>query len=98
MKKTKNLLRQILFRKRFFLTKDFAEETRDIGQKLEKGRYAATERVLRLVATQRPNACSARSLRSDQARAKARSLRSDRAPVPLGRYVATERSLRSVAM
>ncbi|KAG5384192.1 hypothetical protein IGI04_035662, partial [Brassica rapa subsp. trilocularis] len=38
-------------------------------------------------------------LRSNQARAKARSLRSDRAIVPLGRYVATElsqaRSLRS---
>ncbi|KAF3527346.1 hypothetical protein DY000_02043094 [Brassica cretica] len=43
---------------------------------------------------QRPNACSARSLRSDQARAKARSLR---ASVPLGRYVATERSFCSVA-
>ncbi|WZZ33049.1 hypothetical protein YC2023_016450 [Brassica napus] len=31
------------------------------------------------VATQKPNICSARSLRRDRARAKARSLRSDRA-------------------
>ncbi|KAF2580349.1 hypothetical protein F2Q70_00012314 [Brassica cretica] len=33
---------------RFFLTKSFAEETRVIGQELEKDRYAATERVFRL--------------------------------------------------
>ncbi|KAG5410332.1 hypothetical protein IGI04_006651 [Brassica rapa subsp. trilocularis] len=47
----------------------------------------------------KPNDRPARSLRSNQARAKARSLRSDRVIVPLGRYVATElsqaRSLRS---
>ncbi|KAF3551159.1 hypothetical protein DY000_02010449 [Brassica cretica] len=43
----------------------------------------------KLVVTQRPNVRPARSLRSDQAQAKARSLRSDRALVPLGRYVAT---------
>ena len=50
-KKTKNLLRQILFQNRFFLTKSFAEETRVIRQELEKGRYAATERVFCSVAT-----------------------------------------------
>ncbi|KAF3502214.1 hypothetical protein F2Q69_00043503 [Brassica cretica] len=57
-----------------------------------------------MFATQRPNACSARSLHSDQARAKlsryvaterpsvrsARSLRSDRARAKFGRYVVTE--------
>ncbi|KAG5388713.1 hypothetical protein IGI04_030254 [Brassica rapa subsp. trilocularis] len=41
------------------------------------GRYVATER-------------SSRSVATDRARAKARSLRSDRAIVPLGRYVVTE--------
>ncbi|KAF3513463.1 hypothetical protein F2Q69_00006275 [Brassica cretica] len=40
--------------------KSFAEETRDIGQELEKGRYAATERVFRSV------------LRSDRALPKRR--------------------------
>ncbi|KAF3612012.1 hypothetical protein DY000_02046265 [Brassica cretica] len=55
--------------------KTFAEETRVIGQELEKDRYAATELVLR---------------RSDRVRAKARSLRSDRTSIPLGHYVATE--------
>ncbi|KAF3498432.1 hypothetical protein DY000_02052849 [Brassica cretica] len=49
--------------------KSFAEETRVIGQELEEG------------ATQQPNTCSARSLHSDQARAKSRSLRSGRARV-----------------
>ncbi|KAF3560689.1 hypothetical protein DY000_02015468 [Brassica cretica] len=39
---------------------------------------------------QRPNACSARSLRSDQIRAKAQSLHNNQTPIPLGRYVATE--------
>ncbi|KAF3557828.1 hypothetical protein F2Q69_00011777 [Brassica cretica] len=38
----------------------------------------------------RPSARPARSLRSGRARAEARSLRSDRAIVPLGRYVATK--------
>ncbi|KAG5385216.1 hypothetical protein IGI04_036686, partial [Brassica rapa subsp. trilocularis] len=60
------------------------------------GRYVATERSSSLelrsdraqpssVATARPT----RSLRSDRAQAKAWSLRSDRALVPLGRYEAT---------
>ncbi|KAF2618708.1 hypothetical protein F2Q68_00040191 [Brassica cretica] len=43
------------------------------------------------VVMQRPNVRPARSLHSDRARAQARSLRSDRAIIPLGRYVATER-------
>ena len=50
-KKTKNLLRETLFRNRFFFTKSFAEEMRVIGQELEKDRYAATEHVLCSVAT-----------------------------------------------
>ncbi|KAG5374302.1 hypothetical protein IGI04_042381 [Brassica rapa subsp. trilocularis] len=53
------------------------------------GRYVATElepKLGRYVATKR----SSRSVATDRARAKARSLRSDRAIVPLGRYVATE--------
>ena len=49
--KRRKLLRQILFRNRFFFTKTFAEETRIIGQELEKDRYAATKLVLRSVAT-----------------------------------------------
>ncbi|KAF2560647.1 hypothetical protein F2Q70_00017279 [Brassica cretica] len=84
-KKTKKLLRQTLFRNRFFFTKSFAEETRVIGQELEKDRYAATKNVLRSVATQRPNTCSARLLRSDRARVETRSLRSDRV-LPKHRY------------
>ncbi|KAF3584818.1 hypothetical protein F2Q69_00029838 [Brassica cretica] len=50
----------------------------------------SSDKSSKKVATQRPNACSARSLRSDRARAKARSLCSDRASILLGRYVATE--------
>ncbi|KAF2610736.1 hypothetical protein F2Q70_00012715 [Brassica cretica] len=86
-RENEELFRRILFRNKFFLTKSFAEKTRDIRQELEKGRYAATERMFRSIATQRPNACSARSLRSDRASAEARSLHSDRAFVPLGRYI-----------
>ncbi|KAG5407121.1 hypothetical protein IGI04_013240, partial [Brassica rapa subsp. trilocularis] len=58
-------------------------------------RYVATElkpKLGRYVATERS---SARSLRSDRARAKARSLRSEQAFGPLGRYVATELGARS---
>ncbi|KAF2620313.1 hypothetical protein F2Q68_00039474 [Brassica cretica] len=50
----------------------------------------SSDRSSRRIATQRPNACSAWSLRSDRVRAKAQSLHSDRTPIPLGRYVATE--------
>ncbi|KAF3568894.1 hypothetical protein DY000_02015731 [Brassica cretica] len=53
-------------------------------------KHETSDKSSKRVATQRPNACSARSLRSNRARAKARSLRSDRASVPLGGYVATE--------
>ncbi|KAF3545073.1 hypothetical protein DY000_02008293 [Brassica cretica] len=63
-----------------------------IATKLEAklGRYIATERSFRSVATYRPSVRSARSLCSDRARAKARSLGSDRASVPLGHYVVTK--------
>ncbi|KAG5393279.1 hypothetical protein IGI04_023242 [Brassica rapa subsp. trilocularis] len=73
---------------------------RDVRQELEKGRYAATKRATlgRYVATElEPKLYryleterSSRSVATDRARAKARSLRSDRAFVPLGCYVATE--------
>ncbi|KAF3510485.1 hypothetical protein F2Q69_00006183 [Brassica cretica] len=59
-----------------------------IDQTLRK--RESSDKSSKRVATQRPNACSARSLRSDRARAKARSLRSDRASIPIGRYVVTE--------
>ncbi|WZZ58790.1 hypothetical protein YC2023_058897 [Brassica napus] len=39
----------MLFRNRFFLTKSFADETRDIRQELEKGRYATTRARKRLL-------------------------------------------------
>ncbi|KAF3497839.1 hypothetical protein DY000_02054292 [Brassica cretica] len=61
---------------------------RIIGQELENDRYAATKRMLRSVVTQQPNACSARSLRSDVA--------TEFEP-KLSRYVATKRPFRSVA-
>ena len=47
----RKLLRQILFRNRFFSTKSFTEETRVIKQNPEKDRYAATEHVLHSVTT-----------------------------------------------
>ncbi|KAF2541335.1 hypothetical protein F2Q68_00032594 [Brassica cretica] len=49
------------------------------------------------VIAQLPYMHAIRSLRSNRAQAKAWSLRSDRASVPPGRYVATERPFRSVA-
>ncbi|KAF3548767.1 hypothetical protein DY000_02008504 [Brassica cretica] len=49
----------------------------------------SSDKSSRRIVTQRPNACSARSLRSDRVRAKAQSLRSDQTPIPLGRCVAT---------
>ncbi|KAF3572081.1 hypothetical protein F2Q69_00059505 [Brassica cretica] len=57
----------------------------------------SSDKSSRRIVTQRPNTCSARSLRSDQVRAKAQSLHNNQTPIPLGRYVATEleRSLRS---
>ncbi|KAF2552003.1 hypothetical protein F2Q68_00034619 [Brassica cretica] len=82
-----------------------ARSLRSERSRAKLGRYVATESPFCSVATQRPNVCSARSLRSERARAKpgrsrsirsdrarsqARSLRRDRAFIPLGRYVATE--------
>ncbi|KAF3488882.1 hypothetical protein F2Q69_00053612 [Brassica cretica] len=67
--KRRNLLRQTLFRNRFFFTRSFAEETRVIGQRARKGslrndqtraplgRYVATEfepMLGRYVATEHP--------------------------------------------
>ena len=46
-----NFLRRILFRNRLFLTKSFVEETRDIGQGLEKGRYVATALFRNVITT-----------------------------------------------
>ncbi|KAF2546212.1 hypothetical protein F2Q70_00022485 [Brassica cretica] len=70
-----NFLRQILFRNRFFFTKNL---------------YGRNANHQTKALTQRPNACSARSLRNNRVRAKAQSLHSDQTPIPLGRYVATE--------
>ncbi|KAF3603678.1 hypothetical protein F2Q69_00035486 [Brassica cretica] len=53
-------------------------------------RRESSDKSSKRVATQQTNACSARSLHSNRARAKARSLRSDRASILLGRYIATE--------
>ncbi|KAF2613318.1 hypothetical protein F2Q70_00010821 [Brassica cretica] len=50
----------------------------------------SSDKSSKRIVTQQPNTCSARSLRSNQVRAKARSLRSDRTSIPLGRYVVTE--------
>ncbi|KAF3536961.1 hypothetical protein F2Q69_00021038 [Brassica cretica] len=50
----------------------------------------SSEKSSRRIVTQRPNTCSARSLRSDRVRAKAQPLRSDQMPIPLGHYVATK--------
>ncbi|KAF3541409.1 hypothetical protein F2Q69_00023725 [Brassica cretica] len=49
----------------------------------------SSDKSSRRIVTQRPNACSIRSLRSDLVRAKAHSLHSDQTPIPLGLYVAT---------
>ncbi|KAF3564226.1 hypothetical protein DY000_02014570 [Brassica cretica] len=56
----------------------------------EHRKHETSDKSSKKVATQRPNVRSARSQRSDRARAEARSLRTDRAFIPLGRYVATE--------
>ncbi|KAF3518882.1 hypothetical protein DY000_02060404 [Brassica cretica] len=73
-----------------FGAREVLKETRVIGQELEKGRYVATELEPKLGRSERPSVrslgryvaterSSARSLRSDRARAEARSLRCDRA-------------------
>ncbi|KAF2536070.1 hypothetical protein F2Q70_00004756 [Brassica cretica] len=58
-------------------------------RKALRRKHETSDKSSKKVATQRPNACSARSL-AKLGRYQARSLRSDRASVPLGRYVATE--------
>ncbi|KAF3564636.1 hypothetical protein DY000_02016330 [Brassica cretica] len=78
-----------------FFDKYFFEIDSSLRKALRRKRESS-DKSSKWVATQQPNACSARSLHSNRARAKARSLRSDRASIPLeqklGRYVATERS------
>ncbi|KAF2551321.1 hypothetical protein F2Q68_00034363 [Brassica cretica] len=54
-----------------------------------RNRFFFYEKALRKKESRRPTKARNRSLHSDQT-SKARSLRSDRAIVPLGRYVATE--------
>ncbi|KAF3592169.1 hypothetical protein DY000_02022488 [Brassica cretica] len=64
------------------------------------GRYEATELESKLgsyEATELESKLGRYVATRSGARAEARSLRSDRAIVPLGRYVVTERSSRSVA-
>ena len=58
-------------------------------EKLCGGHASHLTKSSKRIVLQRPNTCSARSLRSNRVRAKARSLRSDRTSIPLGRYVAT---------
>ncbi|KAF3537579.1 hypothetical protein F2Q69_00021559 [Brassica cretica] len=68
-------------------------------RKALRRKHETSDKSSKRVATQRPNACSVRSLRSDRAsvplgRYVATELG---AQAKLGRYVATERSFRSVA-
>ncbi|KAF2592940.1 hypothetical protein F2Q70_00043054 [Brassica cretica] len=72
-----------------FFDKYFFEIDSSLQKALRKKRESADKSSRRIV-TQRPNTCSARSLRSDRVRAKAQSLRSDQTSIPLSRYVATE--------
>ncbi|KAF2538541.1 hypothetical protein F2Q68_00021737 [Brassica cretica] len=51
----------------------------DKSSLLIEKKHESSDKSLKRVATQQPNTCSARSLRSDRAQAKARLLRSDRA-------------------
>ncbi|KAF3571211.1 hypothetical protein F2Q69_00060990 [Brassica cretica] len=75
-----------------FFDKYFFEIDSSLRKALRRKRESSDKSPKRIV-TQRPNTCSARSLRSDRVRAKAQSLRSDRTSIPLGRYVAIERSV-----
>ncbi|KAF3603313.1 hypothetical protein F2Q69_00035483 [Brassica cretica] len=72
-----------------FFDKYFFEIDSSLRKALRRKRESSDKSSKR-VATQQPNACSARLLHSNRARAIARSLRSDRASVLLGRYAATE--------
>ncbi|KAF3529039.1 hypothetical protein DY000_02041137 [Brassica cretica] len=70
--------------KKTFFDKYFFEIDSSLRKALRR-KLETSDKSLKRVATQRPNACSARSLRRDRTRAKARSLRSDRA-LPKRRY------------
>ncbi|KAF3592831.1 hypothetical protein DY000_02022556 [Brassica cretica] len=72
-----------------FFDKYFFEIDSSLRKALRRKRESSDKSTKR-IATQRPNTCSARSLRSDRVRAEARSLRSDRTSIPLSRYVVTE--------
>ncbi|KAF3591654.1 hypothetical protein DY000_02021869 [Brassica cretica] len=69
---------------RTFFDKYFFETDSFLRKALQR-KHETSDKSSKKVATQRPNVCSARSLRSDRARAKP------------GRYVATECPFRSVA-
>ncbi|KAF2557909.1 hypothetical protein F2Q68_00016397 [Brassica cretica] len=69
---------------RTFFDKYFVEIDSFLRKALRR-KHEISYKSSKKVATQRPNACSARSLHSDRARAK------------LGRYVATKRPFRLVA-
>ncbi|KAF3540737.1 hypothetical protein F2Q69_00022158 [Brassica cretica] len=78
------------FVKRLIHCKEWASTTDSSLRKALRRKRESSDKSSKRVATQQPNACSAWSLHSNRARAIAQSLRSDRASVPLGRYVATE--------
>ncbi|KAF3515595.1 hypothetical protein DY000_02058581 [Brassica cretica] len=72
-----------------FFDKYFFEIDSSLRKALRKKRKSS-DKSSRRIAMQRPNTCSARSLRNDRVRSKAQSLRSDQTSIPLGCYVATE--------
>ncbi|KAF2620131.1 hypothetical protein F2Q68_00038869 [Brassica cretica] len=76
-------------KRKTFFDKYFFEIDFSLRKPLRR-KHETSDKSSKRVATQRPNVCSARSLRSDRVQAEARSLRSDRASIPLDRYAATE--------
>ncbi|KAF3507280.1 hypothetical protein F2Q69_00004799 [Brassica cretica] len=72
-----------------FFDKYFFEIDSSLRKSL-RWKRESSDKSSKRVATQQPNVCFARSLHSNRARAKARSLRSDRSFVPLALYVVTE--------
>ncbi|KAF2598875.1 hypothetical protein F2Q68_00009876 [Brassica cretica] len=76
-----------------FFDKYFFEIDSSLRKALRR-KHETSDKSSKRVATQRPNACSARSLRSERARAKAWSLPTELEP-KLGRSRAEARSLRS---
>ncbi|KAF3559153.1 hypothetical protein F2Q69_00013098 [Brassica cretica] len=79
--KRRKLLRQILFEIDSYLRKALRRKRESLDKSPKR------------IVTQRPNTCSTRLLRSVRVRAKAQSLRSNRTPILIGRYVATKHSL-----